>query len=226
MGLFGLLKIEDHLLTMLVNSKFARDGLTTVTTYLITALVRLHISAVVCSLIYFNNWFDYVFPILVGVGLITISNTLFQYIETHEESWEYWVNYFIDEYSEKNFIRWKRNFQLVLCVYVFILLLLTEITNYLIFVWTVQAMIISLIGDLIEQKIPQRYINNWWYYPRVTKLGELVIHENYKEPITELQPIPPRLPKVPSVTSMANIPINQIPEIPPKPPTPPMLRKR
>lgn len=230
MGLFGLLKIEDRLVSMLVHSQFARDGLTTVTTYLITALVRLHISAIICSIIYWNNWFDLVFPILVGVSLLLISGTMFQYIETHKSQYEYWINYFIENYTAKDFIRWKRNFQLVLCCYVFILLGLVQITNQWILIATIQTMIISLIGDIFEQKIPHYYYNKWWYGAKIVKhIEPVTIVDNYREAIVEIPPFHPpetpksiELPMVPEVIVLDNV----VPEVKPKPPTPPMLRRR
>jgi hypothetical protein len=209
MGIFGLLNYEDYLIRAVVNSEFAHKGLTVGLTYLITAIVKLHISAIICSVIYWNNMADLIFPIIIGILLSLSSDTIFKYVETHKTSYEPLVDYFMKNYSRENLIKWKRIGLLITCVYIFILLALVDVDNNLIAITTIQTSIVSVSCDMIEQKMHRSLYSklyDWWYQPRVRKI------ESFRPVIMEYYNTDP----------MLQVPIET--EVPPKPPTPKVIR--
>lgn len=173
MGLFGLWNYEDYLIKLLVTSKFARNGLIVLLTYLMAALVRFHLSIILCVLFTFNNWFDLITPIIISVLVAMTSDVLYGYAETHHGRYEAWVNYFIKNYSFENFIRWKRMLLTGILVYILIGLYLVQIDNYYILLSIIQTTISFMICDFLEQRLPQtwyNYILNWLERPQITKL--------------------------------------------------------
>ena len=176
MGLFGLLNYENYLLSLIVNSQFARNGLVILLLYLVTALVRFHLSIVLCIVLTLNNPFDVVSPVIISVLLSMASDTLFKYVETHRPFYETIVEYVITNYSEENFIRWKRMVLISICVYVLFILLTVQIDNYYLFVSIVQTIASFLICDFLEQKMPHamyNYLMNWWNRPRTKQTGRM-----------------------------------------------------
>lgn len=172
MGLFGLWNYEDYLLKLLVTSKFARNGLIILLTYLMAAVVRFHLSIILCILFTFNNMFDLISPIIISVLVAMTSDALYGYAETHRPRYEIWVDYVIANYSVDNFIRWKRTFLTGVLIYVLIGLYFIQIDNYYIFLSIAQTTVSFIICDFLEQKLPQAwysYLLNWLQRPQITK---------------------------------------------------------
>lgn len=183
MGLFGLLNYEDYILNTIVNSNYARNSLIVFFTCVMTAIVRFHLSIIICALFTWNNGFDLIFPILVTILLSMASDTLFKYMETHRPRCEQLVDYLMANYSTQNFIRWKRFILLGICCYVLLAIALVEVDNYFIFLTTIQTIISFVFCDLLENKMPQALYNRlmgWWNRPRVIRFpdkGDII--ENY-----------------------------------------------
>jgi len=174
MGLFGLLNYEDYILNTIVKSNYARNGLIIVWIYIVTGLLRFHLSILICFLIRWNLMFDLIFPIIVTVLLSLASDTLFKYVETHRSWNKLVVDYFIKNYSRENFVRWKRILLLILCCYVVLAVMFITIDNRFILITTFQTAISFGICDLLEQKMPQtwyNYLMSWWHHPRITKFS-------------------------------------------------------
>jgi hypothetical protein len=215
MGLFGLLNYEDYILNTLVKSNYARNGLIVLLIYIITGLVRFHLSIIICFIFTWNNAFDLISPIIITVLLSMASDTLFKYVETHRPWHESVVDYIMNNYSRENFIRWKRIILMILCCYILLAITLITIDNYFIFITTIQTAISFGICDLLEQKMPQTWYNRlmgWWHRPRVVKFSnnpdDTVIDNYFQQLIpdhqsklsTELIPKPKR----PSKRSIRN----------------------
>lgn len=188
MGLFGLLNYEDYILNTLVQSNYARNSLIVLLMYIVTGLVRFHLSIIICSLVssgsgtfpeFITKSFDLVFPVIVTVLLALISDTLFRYVETHRQRYEDIVDYFMTNYSRHNFFRWKRVFLLGICCYVLIAISLITIDNYFIFVCIMQTIAGFILCDILEHGLPRKcYIKlmNWWHKPHVIKFTGDTIH--------------------------------------------------
>jgi hypothetical protein len=160
MGLFGLLNYEDYILNTIIKSEYARNSLVLFSMCIITAIVRFHISIAICLFITGGPIFDLVFPVVVTVLLSMISDTLFKYVETHKPWHESVVDYLMNNYSKKNYSRWKRILLLVLLIYILIAIALIQIDNYFILLSALQTTASFLITDLLEHKMPQKWYNH------------------------------------------------------------------
>lgn len=231
MVLFGLINYEDFLLKTIVKSNFSRNGLTVLLMYLITTIIRFHLSLLICSLFtlntidsgyYFNIFiciFNFMFPILIGVILSLSSNMIYLCVDFHRSSYEKIVDHIINNYNIINVMRWKRYMLVGFCIYVILAVTFVNINNQLIFISTLQAAISFIICDLIENKnlIKSKFkIFNSEDFPDTDHLFTENLDDNNFEFIMKTTK---------SSTKNSDITIiNTIKDkIPPKPPTPPQI---
>lgn len=234
MGFFGLLNYEDYILRALITSSYARSNLIIAVLYCITSIVRFHLGIIINTSLIRNNSLDLITPIITAVLLSMISDTLFKYVETHRPFYESVVDYFMQNYSKRNFVRWKRYCLFIICCYILITLLLVTITNQSIFIATVQTTIAFCICDFIEHKLSPRWykrlinhiaipINNWLYRPiiRTHSLTATIIADyNPELKVSDQEVLKSVIPY-----EKAIIPYEKVVPIPIKPPTPPTTRK-
>ena len=238
MGLFGLINYENHLLHGLVTSSYAKNGLMIILTYVITGLVRFHLSAILCVIFSGGNWFDNISPIIITVLLSLASDNIYRYVKTHKKSYERLVEYIITNYSMDNFILWKRYVLVVLAIYIMLALYLVEISNRFILITVIQTAISFGICDLLENNIPQVYIwrilrkwkreptmeefamvDGFYFPPRALQIA------NLKEIDGEVVAVISSKTSLVRTSSYSKV-ISIIPEdIPAKPLTPPTIRK-
>ena len=188
MVLFGLLNYEDYILQTLINSNYTRNALVVLLIYILTAIIRFHISIIICFCIS-GTWFtDLIFPIIVNVMLSLCSDTLYQYIGTHRPWFEIIADYLITNYSRENFIKWKRIFLIIMCCYIFLVISIMNIDNYFIFLSTAQTAIGFGMCDMIEHRESiYNKVYNWWYQPKVSQImEEFSLIDNYTEPVKEI----------------------------------------
>lgn len=179
MGLFNLLNYEDYILRTVVTSSYARNVLIVVLIYLLTAIVRFHISVVICWLVSGTFFGDMILPIIINVLLALWSDTLYQYIGTHRPHCERLVDYLMTNYSSNNVIKWKRYILAGLCCYIFLVVAVVTLDNYFIFLSTVQTALSFIVCDMLEHRheIWDKCISTykkWWYKPRVNVLLKYV----------------------------------------------------
>lgn len=229
---FGLGNYEDYLLKAIVNSSFAKNGLMTVVTYILTAIIRFHISIIVCILINGTLFTDIIFPVIVSVLLSFSSGNLYRYIETHRCQYERMVDYFIDNYSWSNLMMWKRYLLISILGYILLALLLISIDNYFIFLTTMQAAASFIICDILENRAAiLRKFKTWWYQPTVTFIPPSASRKNNSIRLIET-PVPVRASSIDEIAQLRVSPVPLKPKtpptlnpniIPPRPRTPPSI---
>lgn len=234
MGLFDLVNVETYILNLVVNSSFAKKGLVVLLSYIITFIVRLHISTLLYMAFAQGTWVDLVSPVLISVFLYLISDNLYRYVGTHRPAFDKWVDYLITNYSEENFIRWKSYLSLGACLYVLLILCFVQIDNYYFFLTISQTIASAVICNLLERGMPQFLYNKlitWLNRPKTTKHAARKMIQKYRptdpnqvakrrslDSIRSLPPIESKPHRRPTNT----IERLQVENLPPKPPTPPL----
>lgn len=209
MVLFSLLNYEDYILKTILTSSYAHNTLTVVLMYLATAVIKFHISVFLSWILVLDTPIDYVVPVIVNVILSFLSNTLYQHVNTHRDTFELIVDYLMCNYSRKNIIIWKRYFLSTIFAYILIVLFLIPVDNLFLIIGTLQTAASFIICDILENRDSVRqHIEHFIYRPKVTKLlDDFHIIHNYPNP----EPSSP----IPSP--------NISPKIPTKPLTPPLI---
>ena len=183
MVLFGLLNYEDYIFRTIATSNYARNALTVLFTYLITGIIRFHLSAIFCWIFTMNNILDLFIPIVVGVMFALLSDTLYQYVGTHRSAYERLVDYLITYYSRDNMIKWKRYVLIGIFAYILIVLMLIDIDNTFMLVSTIQTAITFIICDILENREKVYHnIDQFFYRPKARKVvKQFAIIHNYPD---------------------------------------------
>ena len=179
--------LEKYLINRFLKSDKFKNYLIKIWSKIMAIILQFHLSLIICYLTtldskanyYFVNIFNFICPICISVSISLISNKILFYVESHNHLNMYIVNYFIDNFNKKNLILWKRICVFVMCVYVCLLILFTEINNYIILINTLQNVCSFIINDSIENKI----FHAWMDRPRIIryKNPKVVITKNLFE---------------------------------------------
>lgn len=180
---FGLLTYENILLTTLVKSNVARNGLIIAVMYLVTSIIRFHLSIFLSVIFSRGNFLDLITPIIISVFLSLYSENIYTYVATHREWYGEIVDHFMANYTLQRFMLWKRILMMIICGYVLLILTLIQIDNYFIFMSTVQTAISFIICDCLQQDLPRQWwrrLVNWFTKPKVIhQTSEYIVYDNY-----------------------------------------------
>jgi len=187
MVLFGLINCEDYILRTIVKSSYAKNGLTVLFMYLITGIIRFHLSVLLCWLftitntdMYFALIINLIIPIIINVFLTLLSDTLYQYVSIHRYNYEKLVDYIITNYSRENMIKWKRILLVGIFIYIIIVITLIKIDNKFLLISTIQTAITFIICDILENRnYMYNKINLFINKPKVNRLHDdfSIIHD-------------------------------------------------
>lgn len=216
--LFKIANYENYILQALLKSKYARELLVVMLTYITTSIVKFHLACIICWLVSGSTFGDLILPVFVNVVLALFTNRLFLYIGTHRPQYEELADYLIENYSQRNFVIWKRYVMLIILAYVLLVGFLVPIDNYLIISATIQTAISFIICEILEHRcsIFKKYMQRfqlWWNRPKVQKYVQFMpIINNYGEDYSDI--VSNEIYKNP-----------ESPPITPKSSTPPRVRK-
>lgn len=197
MVLFGLFNYEELILSSVLNSTFATNGLTFLLIYATTIFLRFHIS-VVCGWLFQGTYFkDIILPVIINVFLSVMSTNIFNYVSTHKTSFEKVTKFFKDNYSFDNIKKWKRICLGVCCIYILFVLHVVHIDNQVLLLATYQSIIGFLICEILENNLlPIAYhkiyktVHNTIYKPKTIIHEEAKMDEKYVRHIEEVKSKP------------------------------------
>jgi len=121
--------IETVLWTILKTS-FTKKSFCYLLMSLTTFLVRSHIDAIIAFL--FTTQFyilNFLIHIVVSTTLILKSKYIYDVVQRYEPEFYNLVRYLINNYTEKNFKRWKLKVNLSICIYLYILTFILNFSN-------------------------------------------------------------------------------------------------
>jgi len=120
---------------------------------LLTVVARLHIDAILAMIINFNNiYIDFWVQIFISVILVLKSGWIYQIVEKFDKEVYSLTRYIINNFTEDNYRRWKRNITFVICSYLLIYLSFVEINSNILRIYILQYMICYMMIEVIERK--------------------------------------------------------------------------
>lgn len=188
---------EKFLLNKYLKSKQVRDYFVKLWSRFISSILQFHLSIVVCYLATIDTneqtykltyclicISNFIIPILLTVLISFSSSKILLYVEAHKHINEPIVDYIINNWTKEKVLKWKRISVLIICIYVIVIILFTEINNYIIFISTLQTMSSFYIGDIIEHKIYKKPFDMWKYRPTVKIYEEPILLSTHKENVS------------------------------------------
>lgn len=186
MGLFNLINYENYILKSLVNSSYAKNGLTVGFIYTASMIIKFHMAVLFCYILGVNIYIDFVTGIVINVLLALLTNKIYEYVATHRDHFEDLVEHIIHNYTPRNHIIWKRYVMASCCFYFLFVLCIVEINNFMLFIATFQYIISFIICELLEHNIIQNHIKQWMETPVIKKINKQInIIDDYQSETTE-----------------------------------------
>ncbi len=144
---------SDQILRSIVKTTYAKKSISSLLLMLLTVVARLHIDAI-CGIIFnFHNiYIDFWLQIFISVILVIKSGWIYQIVERFDREVYSLTRYLINNYSEDNYRRWKRNVTFVICSYLFIYFSVAEITSSMLRIYILQYVICYVIIEIIERR--------------------------------------------------------------------------
>jgi hypothetical protein len=143
----------DQILRAIVKTTYAKKKLNTILLMLMTIIARLHIDAIFSMIFHYNNiYIDFWVQILISILLVIKSGWIFELVKKFDEEIYMMTRYLVNNYSEANYIVWKRKATFVICFYLIIYLHLVNITSQVLILYVVQYLICYIVIEIIEKR--------------------------------------------------------------------------
>ena len=146
MVLFGFSNI---LIKTFVESRYTKEQVTNIILIILTNILRLHIDSILCFFIGSDN---YILCITNSIILYFLSGSLFNFVLNIKQKIYSIVRFTINNYDIENYKKWKRYFTIVICMYIYLLTFIVNITSAFIRITLIEYIICFFIIDLIENK--------------------------------------------------------------------------
>ena len=146
MVLFGFSNI---LIKTFVESRYTKEQVTNIILIILTNILRLHIDSILCFFIGSDN---YILCITNSIILYFLSGSLFNFVLNIKPKIYSIVRFTINNYDIENYKKWKRYFTIVICMYIYLLTFIINITSIFIRITLIEYIICFFIIDLIENK--------------------------------------------------------------------------
>ena len=164
-------------------------ALRTLLKHIICSIMKLHISMILSFLLltqyeFVNFWM----VIVINITLCLFSDTIYEIVSNYDHFFSDVVDYFIKNYSEDSYIKWKRYVMLFICSYLMTVLFLVNVDNHVLMSIIAQNVITSLFYEvLFERRIMYKYMNkkyrNYKYNqaPRLKQFSQVEIDNNFHQ---------------------------------------------
>lgn len=143
----------DQILRSIVKTTYAKKKFSTLLLMMLTVFVRLQIDALLGFIFNFRNQqINFIVQILISVILVLKSGWIYKIVERFDSEVYGLTRYLINNYSDENYRRWKRNITFTICIYLIIYLSFVEITSSLLIIFIIQYLICYVIIEFIERR--------------------------------------------------------------------------
>lgn len=168
----------DQIARMFFTSTFAKTKINILLLMILTVCVRFILISVVCMLITVNLWVDFFLHSFLTILIILNSSIIQDVIMTKKAFFYNITRYLINNYTEQNFRIWKRNITLILSSIAISILLVVELSSYIMIYYIVQNLFIYFIIDQIETRKIHKLIDKIKEKPRISKFKNINLKEN------------------------------------------------
>ena len=153
----------ERVLWTLLKTSFTKNSFCYLLISLITIILRTHVDAILASIFTTPSYIlNFIIRMTISCWLVINSKYLYDIVVRYKPEIYNLVKYLINNYTSKNFKRWKRKVTIFCCVYLYIATFFVEISNS------------SIRQTIIEYLICYVLIELYYNYMK----GELKIFNN------------------------------------------------
>lgn len=149
----------NQLIWTVVKSTFSKKTIGSLIIAVMTIVLRIHIDGILAILLA-TEWptVNFVIHITISTTLVLESQYLYVIVNKfHPEIYQI-TKYFINNYTNDNFRKWKRISMISICSYLFIYVSIVEISSGMIRQAILEYVVCYIIIDLYEQGFYNKYI--------------------------------------------------------------------
>ncbi len=183
---------SDQIIRSVVLTTYMKKKFNILFMMFVTIIIRIFLTYLLCFFFSYNLYIDFFLHSLLTVVIVLYSHIIYDIVKTKEKVLYQITRYAINNYTIENYRRWKRNTTLSVSGILIIILLFSEINNYLLIYYIVQNLFTYGIIDIIEHKKINKFLKTLKDKPKHTKFSELTILEDYYD--KEDMPKPPQSP--------------------------------
>jgi hypothetical protein len=142
----------EKVLWSIARTSFSKKTFCNLSISLISLVLRTHIDSLIT---YFLSteyiYINFILHIIISSFLILNSKYIYDFVHRYEPEIYLYVKYFINNYTEQNFKRWKRKFNIYICIYAYILTFILEFSNSSIRQIIIEYMTCYFVIELFEK---------------------------------------------------------------------------
>ncbi len=179
------MRLGDSIIKTILTTDYTKRKLNKLVLFFTTLFVRSSVNAIVAALLYYDNvYIDFIIQTFLSIFIVLKTDAIYKAVRKYENEIFQMSCYFIDNYSEKNFRRWKKNVILTSCLFFIVYLYIVPITSNSLMVSTLQFLICYFVADEVEHrngliidtynKIMDRH------RVKVYQKGDIMIIDNYE----------------------------------------------
>jgi hypothetical protein len=185
--MYNWLKIEnlyqfdygDQILKSVIATSYAQEKVNVILMMFITIIIRFHINTIVCTYFSINQYIDFFLHSTIAVIVVLKSSIIYNILKRYEDIFLKMTQYFITNYTPRNYRKWKRNITLIASSYIIMILYLSQITSNMMIIFILQYLLSYFIIDQIEQERISKIIKDFNEKPISAIHGSINLIENF-----------------------------------------------
>ena len=148
----------DHLVKSVVATNYVKQKLSTLVVAFLTVLIRMHVTTIICWFTSTNIYVDFFIHGAISVLLVLNSNWIYKSLLRYEKEILVFTTHVINNYSPQNYRYWKRIITVGIALYFILILLVVEVTNFMLISYIVQYLLCFFVVEQVEQKKIQKLV--------------------------------------------------------------------
>ena len=173
----------DQIIRTVITSKFAKSKINNIVIMFSTILLRNILCIVFCIAFHTGNYYlDFIFETIISILCLFSSTFIYDGLYGKRDIFYKYTKYYINNYTPRNYRRWKRNVVLPIALLFILSTYFYEIDNEYIRYLVWQSLLIYFIMDVIEQnkiKVVSDYLYTKNLNPKTIVKKEMVIEHGF-----------------------------------------------
>lgn len=185
-------KLSDKFIKTLLTANYTKNKINELTVNGIVILVRSILVSILSFMVCTNYIFiDLLTSTIISISLILNTKYIFFAVSRYEKDILKISTYFIENYSEENFRKWKKIIVVPFCIYHIIYLLIYPIDSFILILYILQFLLSYFIVDNIENRNGKLYDLYKIVYQKLflkTKIFDTAkVYEDYNEELRDFE---------------------------------------
>ena len=170
---------KNKIIRSIIVSSYVKKKMNVLTMMLATVLLRTFVCSLICFVVSYNIYVDFFLHSTIAVIVVLKSSIIYNILKRYEDIFLKMTQYFITNYTPKNYRKWKRTITLITSIYIIVLLYISQITSNIMITYILQYLLSYFIIDQIEQEKVSKIIRDFNEKPTSAIHGSINIIDDY-----------------------------------------------